>query len=105
MLVIISDLHLTDGTNGASLPLGAFQVFSERLRDLALAASHRGDGSYRPIERIDLLLLGDVLDCIRSTHWLNGAVRPWSDPHTPEFFHTITRITDDIIRQNESSAQ
>ena len=103
MLVIISDLHLTDGTYGASLPTGAFQLFAERLGDLALAASHRGDGSYRPIERVDLLLLGDVLDCIRSTHWINGAVRPWSDPHTPEFFHTVTRITADILRQNESS--
>src|SRR5687768_6750162 len=103
MLVIISDLHLTDGTSGASLPAGAFQIFAERLGDLAMAASHRSDGSYHPIERIDLLLLGDVLDCIRSTHWLAGAVRPWSDPHTPEFFNTITRITTDILSEHEPS--
>ncbi len=103
MLVIISDLHLTDGTNGASLPAGAFQIFAERLCDLAVAASHRTDGSYRPIERIDLLLLGDVLDCIRSTHWMESGVRPWNDPHTPEFFNAITRITTDILRENATS--
>jgi hypothetical protein len=103
MLVIISDLHLTDGTHGVSLPAEAFRLFAERLQDLAVAASHRADGGYRPIERIDLLLLGDVLDCIRSTHWLQGEVRPWSDPHTPEFYHTVTRLTGDILRRNEAS--
>jgi UDP-2,3-diacylglucosamine pyrophosphatase LpxH len=103
MLVIISDLHLTDGTNGASLPAGAFSIFAERLQDLAVAASHRTDGSYRPIDRIDLILLGDILDCIRSSHWLAGQIRPWSDPHSPEFFNTISRITSDILRENELS--
>ena len=103
MLVIISDLHLTDGTSGASLPAGAFQIFAERLGDLAVAASYRSDGSYRPIERIDLLMLGDVLDCIRSAHWLAGTVRPWSDPHAPEFYNTVSRITADILRENEPS--
>ncbi len=58
MLVIISDLHLTDGTSGASLPAGAFEIFGERLRDLARRASYRADGSYRPIERLDLLAVG-----------------------------------------------
>jgi hypothetical protein len=31
-------------------------------------------------------------------------VRPWSDPHTPEFFNTVTRITGDILAANRSSA-
>jgi hypothetical protein len=104
MLVIISDLHLTDGTGGDSLPSGAFAIFAERLHHLALAASRRTDGNYRPIDRIDLLLLGDVLDCIRSSHWLSANIRPWSDPHTPEFFNTITRITGDILAANQTSA-
>ncbi len=103
MLVIISDLHLTDGTSGASLPAGAFEIFGERLRDLALSASYRADGSYQPIERLDLLLLGDVLDCIRSSRWPSAKVRPWDDPHTPEFFNTIAQITTDILRENQES--
>jgi UDP-2,3-diacylglucosamine pyrophosphatase LpxH len=103
MLVIISDLHLTDGTSGASLPSGAFEIFAERLRDLALSASYRADGNYQPIERLDLLLLGDVFDCIRSSHWLESNIRPWDDPHTPDFFNTVARITTDILRENEES--
>lgn len=104
MLVVISDLHLTDGTSGATISSGAFELFAEQLQELADAASCRVDGTYRPIERIDLLLLGDVLDVIRSTRWLaKKDVRPWSDPNRPEFVETVTQITSAILRQNASS--
>src|SRR5688500_7507265 len=90
MLVIISDLHLTDGTIGESLPPGAFQIFAERLRELAESASWRADGSYRPVERIDLILLGDMLDAIRSAHWgTQEQVRPWSDPDSPDVVEQV----------------
>ena len=69
MLVILSDLHLNDGTTGATLPPGAFSLFTERLQDLAFAASWRANGIYRPVERIDLVLLGDVLDVLHSARW------------------------------------
>ena len=104
MLVIISDLHLTDGTSGATISAGAFEVFAERLQDLACAASHRADGSYRPIEQLDVLLLGDVLDVIRSTRWLkNKDVRPWTDPTRPDFIELVSQITAGILKQNEAS--
>jgi len=54
--------------------------FKERLRDMAYDASWRADGKYRPLEEIDIVLLGDILDLIRSTKWLEGSVRPWSNP-------------------------
>jgi hypothetical protein len=57
MLVVISDLHLTDGTSGATISPGAFEIFAEQLQDLAESASKRVDGSYRPLDRIDVLLL------------------------------------------------
>ncbi len=103
MLVIISDLHLTDGSTGASLTAEAFELFAERLQDLAVAASHRSDGRYRPLERVDVILLGDVFDCIRSARWPAGEVRPWHDPHTAPFFNTVAQITGDILRQNEAA--
>ncbi len=37
MLVIISDLHLTDGTSGSTISPGAFALLSERLTDLSLS--------------------------------------------------------------------
>jgi hypothetical protein len=78
MLVVISDLHLTDGSNGVGLDPGALELFAPRMAELALRASWRRDGRYRPLERIDLLLLGDVLDFTRSRRWLETLSRPWS---------------------------
>lgn len=103
MLVIVSDLHLSDGTIGTTLPSGAFRIFAERIRELAVSASWRRDGSYRPIDRIDVLLLGDVLDAIRSTQWSTGDVRPWGDSSSPEFLERVTRITTDALDNNERS--
>lgn len=101
MLVIISDLHLTDGTSGESISPGAFHLLAERIEDLALRASCRTDGSYRPVERIDILLLGDVVDIIRSAEWLSSPVRPWDNPHSPEMLETVSQITRGILRENE----
>ena len=39
MLVIISDLHLTDGTSGSTISPGAFQLLGERIADLTMGAS------------------------------------------------------------------
>jgi hypothetical protein len=104
MLVILSDLHLTDGSTGATISPGAFSVFAQRMKDMAVAASWRTDGNYRPIECIDLVLLGDVLDVIRSSRWASlPTVRPWGDPHAPELADQIARITDDILRHNDQA--
>ena len=69
MLVIISDLHLKDGTSGTSITPDAFRIFAERLQSMAYRASWRTDGKYRPVEVIDLVLLGDVFDHILSSRW------------------------------------
>lgn len=104
MLVLISDLHLTDGSSSETTSPGAFQLFARRLAELAEAASWRTDGSYRPIDRIDLVLLGDILDVIRSSQWSTSqTVRPWTDPHGSECFNQIAGITRDILDNNEAS--
>jgi len=101
MLVVVSDLHLTDGSTGGTISPEAFSIFARRLKELAVAASWRADGSYRPIERIDVVLLGDVLDVIRSTRWLGRSnVRPWGNPHAPDFVDQVTRITAQILENN-----
>lgn len=101
MLVIVSDLHLTDGTSGTTISPGAFQLLAERLTDLGFSASKRRDGSYRPIERVDLVLLGDVLDVIRSTQWLQHSIRPWDDVKSEKLFQLTAKITSDTLQQNE----
>jgi hypothetical protein len=105
MLVIISDLHLTDGTSGETIKPGAFRAFRESLRELAYAASWRSDKTYVPVDGIDLVLLGDILDVIRSARWCAAPpeVRPWGNQNDDRFAGMVSRITEDIIRNNQES--
>jgi UDP-2,3-diacylglucosamine pyrophosphatase LpxH len=109
MLVIISDLHLTDGTSGATIKEGAFRLFRSRLCDMAYDASWRDDDTYKPIEELDILLLGDILDVIRSTQWLAVTrqepdyIRPWDDPQSEPYIEKIRTITQGILRRNSGS--
>jgi UDP-2,3-diacylglucosamine pyrophosphatase LpxH len=108
MLVLISDLHLTDGTSGETINAGAFGVFRERLRDMAYDASWRADGSYKPVKECHILLLGDILDLIRSTKWPSeksdpGYVRPWHDPQSKVFENKISEIADGVLKHNAKS--
>jgi UDP-2,3-diacylglucosamine pyrophosphatase LpxH len=106
MLVVISDLHLDDGSCAKSLSADAFHIFRERLELLARAASLRTDGTYRPIESIDLLLLGDIFELIHSTLWLAekpgeaGYARPWINPTGAELAAKIQAITEAILTNN-----
>ncbi len=103
MLVILSDTHLTDGSSGDTVHAGAFRLFAQELGDLAYDASKREDGRYEPIKELHLLLLGDILDVIRSTQWLDDPVRPWDDPQSDAFTRKITAITQKILSNNRES--
>ena len=103
MLVIISDLHLTDGTSGTTISKRAFKIFRERLREMAYEASWHKNGTYKPIEKIDVLLLGDVLDVIRSVKWLDEKVRPWDNVRSPAFLQMVQKINLDILSENDAS--
>jgi UDP-2,3-diacylglucosamine pyrophosphatase LpxH len=103
MLIIISDLHLTDGSSGSTIEHRAFKIFRERIREMAYEASWRADGRYEPIEKIDIVLLGDVLDVIRSNQWLKGNIRPWDNTQSEDFVGVVKKITDGILSNNKSS--
>jgi hypothetical protein len=105
LLVIISDTHLTDGSSGETVREQAFAIFRDRLRDLAYDASWMPNGVYKPIEELDLVLLGDILDVIRSTKWLEDEnTRPWSsDQQAKPFTDKIAAITAGILQENAKS--
>ena len=108
MLVIVSDLHFTDGTSGETVRSGAFKLFRDALSDLAYGASWRADGKYKPIEDLHLVLLGDILDVIRSAQWLREAgiesdIRPWDDSQNPAFIEKVGSITKAILQNNGES--
>jgi hypothetical protein len=109
MLIIISDIHLGDGTCGKAITPAAFQLFADRLKELAAKASQRVDGHYHPVKTIDILMLGDILDPLHSTLWLEknpgepGYVRPWTDFHAPEYATKLSDITRAILKYNQES--
>jgi UDP-2,3-diacylglucosamine pyrophosphatase LpxH len=103
MLAIISDLHISDGTTGQLLPPGTMDLICERLCDLAWRASWRADGTYQPLDRIDLVLLGDVLDIISSRRWLAAPCRPWDDQQSPAVIDAIAGIVEETLRRNVDS--
>jgi UDP-2,3-diacylglucosamine pyrophosphatase LpxH len=111
MLIIISDLHLGDGTCGKPVSPSAYTLFANRLQELARNASWQVDGKYSPPESIDIVMMGDILDVLHSTRWLEksygeiGYVRPWTDFHAPEFTATLNDITDAIIKNNSESVR
>ncbi len=71
MLVVISDLHLTDGSSGETIKVGAFERFAAEPSSLAAQASERPDDVCAPVDGVDVLMLGDVIDVIRSARWLD----------------------------------
>jgi UDP-2,3-diacylglucosamine pyrophosphatase LpxH len=70
MLVFLSDVHLTDGSSGETISSGAFNKFTLYLTEMAENAEAK---------EVDIVLLGDIFDVIRSDHWLRSEIRPWSD--------------------------
>ena len=111
MLFIISDLHLGDGTTAKSIASSAFQVFARRLQETAYFASWRKDGRYKPIREVNVILMGDVLDPLHSTRWLDSLpgdgnyVRPWSDPSDPRYAEKLLEVTRAILEKNAESME
>ena len=109
MLIIVSDLHLGDGTTADSISPSAFRLFARRLSESARFASVRKDGKYKPIENMDVILLGDIIDPLHSTRWLDtdpgdaDYIRPWSDPYAPAYANKLREVTRAILDENEES--
>ena len=107
MLVVISDLHLTDGTSGETISADAFRVFYDDLKMLIKNAcfqkTEKGK-SFIPVDRCDIVLNGDVLDVIRSKQWRDSEdLKPWSDPESDGFIKAVSEITEKILAFNDDA--
>jgi UDP-2,3-diacylglucosamine pyrophosphatase LpxH len=69
LLVLVSDIHLTDALQNASVPRA--QTFERFWTRIEAARGHR------PAE---ICFVGDLLDIVRSPSWLEGDHRPYDDP-------------------------
>lgn len=101
MLSIISDIHLTDGSSGETINHRAFNIYKKNL-EVLLAKS---DCIETKIPELTIVLLGDILDIIRSEIWLENKVRPWDDLKSDRYFNTVDEIVDKIIRYNKYSCK
>jgi UDP-2,3-diacylglucosamine pyrophosphatase LpxH len=88
MLVVISDLHLSDpffikaGTTlNRTINPKAFDIFVKRVIEAAERLGWENETSYP--KEIDIVLNGDILDFIRSALWYPFPARPWNNPIGP----------------------
>jgi UDP-2,3-diacylglucosamine pyrophosphatase LpxH len=76
MIVLISDIHFQDGTAGDhNLSADAFELFFDRVQQHVKRHN---------VEKVDVVLLGDVFDVLRSSYWLDVddvSGTPWGSPH------------------------
>jgi hypothetical protein len=76
MLVVTSNWCVSDGTLSDGLPRRFIDRFRAELRKASLRGGVRRDGTYRPVDAIDVVLAGDTFDWLVSREW-TGDVRPW----------------------------
>ena len=106
MLVVLSDLHFSEAQStkigpyrfNRNLPPEAYQSYFQEINQLARA---------NEIEKIDLVLAGDILEISRSEIWLEEGQRPYlnNDDVEPgsEAEVTILKILDAIEKENRVS--
>jgi len=81
MLVLVSDVHLTDSLRGATVPRAdTFERFWVRIR------ASRGQ---RPAI---LCFVGDLFDVVRSARWFDTAYRPYHEPD-----RHVVAVVDSIV--------
>jgi len=98
--VVFSDIHLTYGTSGTTIVPRAFKKFGNILSDII------GDPQQAKIQEIQIVLLGDIFDVIRSNRWLrkenqseNRPIRPWSEPgEVDSGGWNVERYTKEIVK-------
>jgi len=75
MIVVASNWAIGDGTlvPAAAASLGSLAATIHRA---AIRAGVGGDGRYRPVDRLDIVLAGDTFDWLVSAEWL-GDAKPW----------------------------
>ena len=104
MLVLLSDLHFTDGTIGRfNVPPYAFDALAEYLKAIL-----RRPGT--DVQDVEVALLGDAFDILRSGEWRPGlgeeggdparpSPMPWHPPG-PALEARVSQILDATLRTN-----
>jgi UDP-2,3-diacylglucosamine pyrophosphatase LpxH len=107
MLVVLSDLHLSDkkstqiGTRRffRNLPPETYRSYFRELNQIILANN---------LAHLDFVLAGDILEISRSSQWLKGDARPYIDNNDvqpgSEAEKTILSIIEDLAKEERVGA-
>ncbi len=90
MIVLVSDLHLTDTNERSTINI---PYFLQRIKALVKQAQDNG------VERLTLVLLGDIFELLRSQEWIDHDVRPW-ETSTCQHIQTVYSIFESIVKSN-----
>ncbi|RPI19266.1 MAG: hypothetical protein EHM58_02085 [Ignavibacteriae bacterium] len=73
MLLIISDLHISDESTSKNVNPAAFELLKNEIMTVV--------NSNKEVKEIHIVLLGDIFDPVRTDYWLRNAIprneRPW----------------------------
>ena len=78
MLVVSANWMFSVGTLAADATAPHVDVWLQAVHRAAVRAGFRRDGSYRPLDQLQVVLAGDTFDCLTSAAW-TGSLRPWHD--------------------------
>ncbi len=96
MLVCSANWLLPDTSLTLPPAVCEIEAFGRDLHTLAGRAGFRRDGRYVPVERLDLVLVGDMLDTLTSSRW-HASLRPWHA--TPAVDQVMAEVTQCCLRQ------
>lgn len=90
--VFISDIHLSDTSTGDhNITLDTLRGFWNDIQ---------GDiGRAGGLEKLEIIILGDFIDVIRSTKW-KGSIQPWADKKVIKA--TVDTVLKDVIEKNKA---
>lgn len=90
MLILVSDLHLTDTVAHSTFDAAAF---GRTIRSVLREPASKGATDIR------VVLLGDIFEILKSQLWLDADVRPW-EPPTDRHRATVRAIVERILAAN-----
>jgi len=91
MVILVSDLHLADTPNRATIDV---KYFLRQITAIVERAAQNG------IKTCHLVLLGDIFEILKSERWIDQKVRPW-EASTDEHVNTVASIFAAIDTCNE----
>jgi UDP-2,3-diacylglucosamine pyrophosphatase LpxH len=90
MIVLLSDLHLTDTVERSTINTSSLLQW---LTDLAQRSRVNG------IDNLTLVLLGDIFELLKSRTWIEREVRPWQPP-LQVHVESVLSIFESIVASN-----